>query len=275
MDTIILNFIDNKVKEGKKVALILLTYTSGSTPRKAGSIMAISDDGKTCGTVGGGNLENQILNSAKKAIDKIEDMDFHHKLNEQGNLEMICGGEAKGYIKVFYPKNKLLIIGAGHVGKELYKIASTLDFDITVMDDREEYANKESYPDAKILVGEYEDVLPKLEVDKFTYMVIVTRGHKYDKEALKALINKESAYIGMIGSTRKVKGTLDVLGEDGRYKDSLKKLHAPIGLDIGSNLPSEIALSIMCEIILTKNGKDKARFMRELYKEKVDKIKNN
>ena len=167
MDANILKFIDEKVEEGKKAALILLTQTSGSTPRKAGSIMALCEDGSRCGTVGGGNLENQILISAEEAIEKIEDREFEHILTEKGDLGMICGGEASGYIKVFYPRNKLLIIGAGHVGKALYDLAVTLDFDITVMDDREEYANKDAYPSADIVVGEYEDILPKLEVDKF------------------------------------------------------------------------------------------------------------
>ncbi|EJU24585.1 putative xanthine dehydrogenase accessory factor [Peptoanaerobacter stomatis] len=269
MDANILKFIDEKVEDGKKAALILLTQTSGSTPRKAGSIMALCEDGSRCGTVGGGNLENQILISAEEAIEKIEDREFEHILTEKGDLGMICGGEASGYIKVFYPRNKLLIIGAGHVGKALYDLAVTLDFDITVMDDRQEYANKEAYPDADIVVGEYEDVLPKLEVDKFTSVVIVTRGHKYDKEALKAFINKDTAYIGMIGSRRKIKGTLDVLKEDALYKDNLSKLYAPIGLDIGSNLPSEIALGIMCEIVLCKNGK-KPEHMRDLYRQSVE-----
>lgn len=270
MEKEVLKFIDKQVSNGKKAALIMLTDTSGSTPGKAGSIMAVDEDNKRCGTVGGGNLENQIIISALKAIEDGSDTKFSHNLTETGDLGMVCGGSASGYIKLFRPKHKLVIVGAGHIGKALFEVASTLDFDIIVMDDRKEYANSQNYPGAyEIIVDDYEKSLEELKTDKSTHIVIVTRGHKHDKIALKKLLNKKSGYIGMIGSQRKVKTTLDELSKDERFKDSLYKLYAPIGLDIGSNLPKEIALSIMCEIVLVKNNK-KPALMRDLYKEKMN-----
>ena len=156
------------------------------------------------------------------------------------------------------------------MGKAVYEIAATLDFEVTVLDDREEYANKDNFPKANIIVGEYADILEGLETDKTTAIVIVTRGHVYDKIAVEKLINKESFYIGMIGSKNKVYATLQEIKKDDRYKKSIDKLYAPIGLDIGSNRVKEIALGILCEIFLVKNGK-KPAFMRDLFQEKIKK----
>lgn len=270
MEREVLKFIDEQVAKGKKVAFILLTHTSGSTPGKAGSMMAVNEDDMRVGTVGGGNLENQIIISALEALKDGNDIEFSHNLTESGDLGMICGGVAKGYVKIFYPRHKLVIVGAGHVGKAIFEVAKTLDFDIIVMDDRQEYANEENYKGAfKIIAQDYENSLENLETDKITHIVIVIRGHKHDKIALEKLLNKNSGYIGMIGSQRKVKATIDELSKDDRYKDSIEKLYAPIGLDIGSNLPKEIALSIVCEIVLVKNGK-KPKLMKDVYKEKLN-----
>ena len=223
MEREVLKFIDEQVANGKRVALILLTYTIGSTPGKAGSIMAVTEDDIRKGTVGGGNLENQIIISALDALKEGNDIDFSHNLTESGDLGMICGGTAKGYVKIFHPRHKLVIVGAGHVGKAIFEVAKTLDFDIIIMDDRKEYANEDNYKGAfKIIADDYENSLETLKTDKSTHIVIVTRGHKYDKMALEKLLNKESGYIGMIGSQRKVKSTLDELSKDDRYKDSLE-----------------------------------------------------
>ena len=183
---------------------------------------------------------------------------------------MLCGGNVRGYTKIFYPQNKLIIVGAGHVGKAVYETAVTLDFDVIVLDDRDEYANEVNFPNAKIIVGDYEKILEDIITDKTTAIVIVTRGHAYDKVAVEKLINKESFYIGMIGSKNKVFKTLQEIKKDAKYKDSIDKLYAPIGLDMGSNKVKEIALGILCEIFLVKNGK-KPAFMRDLFQEKIKK----
>ena len=270
MDKDILKFVTQEVEKGNKVSFTILTDADGSSPGKAGAMMAISESGKTIGTVGGGTLENKIMIEAKKAIVDERDIDFDYNLGEKGDLGMLCGGNVKGYTKIFYPQNKLIIVGAGHVGKAVYEIATTLDFEVTVLDDREEYANKDNFPDAKIIVGDYADILEKLETDKTCAIVIVTRGHAYDKIAVEKLINKESFYIGMIGSKNKVFATLQEIKKDDGFKKSIDKLYAPIGLDMGSNRVKEIALGILCEIFLVKNGK-KPAFMRDLFQEKIKK----
>ena len=208
MDKDILKFVNDEVESGNKVSFTILTDSDGSSPGKAGAMMAISENGKTIGTVGGGSLENRIMIEAKKAIIEEKDVEFEYSLGEKGDLGMLCGGNVKGYTKIFYPQNKLIIVGAGHVGKAVYEIATSLDFEIMVLDDREEYANKDNFPSAKIIVGDYAKILEDIQTDKTTAIVIVTRGHAYDKVAVEKLINKESFYIGMIGSKNKVLNTL-------------------------------------------------------------------
>jgi probable xanthine dehydrogenase accessory factor len=271
MDKDIMKFVSDEVENGYKVAFTILTGVAGSSPGKMGAMMAISESGKTIGTVGGGNLENQITIASKKAIEDEKDVDFDYNLGTGGGLGMMCGGNVKGYTKIFLPQNKLIIVGAGHVGKALYEVASTLDLNITVVDDRAEYANVDNFPNANIITGKYEEILDDIKSDINTAIVIVTRGHAYDKVAVEKLINSDYFYIGMIGSKNKVLKTLTQIKEDDRYKDNIEKLYAPIGIDIGSNKVKEIALGILCEIFLVKNNK-KPQFMRDIFNEK---IKNN
>lgn len=273
MDKDIMKFVSDEVENGYKVAFTILTGVAGSSPGKMGAMMALSQSGKTIGTVGGGNLENQITIASKKAIEDEKDIVFDYNLGDGGNLGMMCGGNVKGYTKIFLPQNKLIIVGAGHVGKALYEVANTLELDITVADDRGEYANKENFPNASIITGNYEEILDNIKSDINTAIVIVTRGHAYDKKAVEKLINKEYFYIGMIGSKNKVLKTLQEIKKDDRYKDNIDKLYAPIGIDIGSNRVKEIALGILCEIFLVKNNK-KPQFMRDIFKEQINNTKN-
>ena len=266
-----MKFVSDEVENGYKVAFTILTGVAGSSPGKMGAMMAISESGKSIGTVGGGNLENQITIASKKAIEDEKDVDFDYNLGTGGGLGMMCGGNVKGYTKIFLPQNKLIIVGAGHVGKALYEVASTLDLNITVVDDRAEYANVDNFPNANIITGKYEEILDDIKSDINTAIVIVTRGHAYDKVAVEKLINSDYFYIGMIGSKNKVLKTLTQIKEDDRYKDNIEKLYAPIGIDIGSNKVKEIALGILCEIFLVKNNK-KPQFMRDIFNKK---IKNN
>lgn len=270
MDKDIMKFVSDEVENGYKVAFTILTGVAGSSPGKMGAMMAISESGKTIGTVGGGNLENQITIASKKAIEDEKDVDFDYNLGTGGGLGMMCGGNVKGYTKIFLPQNKLIIVGAGHVGKALYEVASTLDLNITVVDDRAEYANVDNFPNANIITGKYEEILDDIKSDTNTAIVIVTRGHAYDKVAVEKLINSDYFYIGMIGSKNKVLKTLTQIKEDDRYKDNIGKLYAPIGIDIGSNKVKEIALGILCEIFLVKNNK-KPQFMRDIFNEKIKK----
>jgi xanthine dehydrogenase accessory factor len=153
------------------------------------------------------------------------------------------------------PKPALVIAGAGHVGLALARIARQLDFHITVIDDRPDYATAQRFPDARCVVGDIEQELSKLTIDEHTYIVIVTRGHKHDAGALAAVINSPARYLGLIGSKTKIRSILKTLFEQGIAREKLAQVHAPIGYQIGAVTPAEIAVSIAAELIAVRHDR--------------------
>jgi xanthine dehydrogenase accessory factor len=152
------------------------------------------------------------------------------------------------------PRVRLVIVGAGHVGQAVAALASQADFDVWVVDDRAQYANRERFPAAeRVVVGPIEEVLADLEVTAQTYALIVTRGHGHDQEALFHLANMKAPYVGLIGSRRKIRLILDALREAGVPDPALARVAAPVGLDIGSESVVEIAVSIVAELIARRN----------------------
>ncbi len=152
------------------------------------------------------------------------------------------------------PRCRLLIVGGGHVGQAVGNMASELDFDVWVVDDRAEYASRERFPAAeRVMVGDINRVLPGLEITPETYCLIVTRGHNHDEEALFHLADRGARYVGMIGSKRKIKLIFDDLLAEGVAPDVLERVHAPVGIDIGSQTVTEIAISILAELIAHRN----------------------
>lgn len=149
---------------------------------------------------------------------------------------------------------RLLIVGGGHIGQAVGNLAADLDFDVWVVDDREEYANKERFPRAeRIVVGKIGRVLSDIDITPDTYCLIVTRGHNHDEEALFHLAEREARYVGMIGSKRKIKLIFDDLLADGISSEALARVYAPVGIDIGSQTVPEIAVSILSEMIAYRN----------------------
>ena len=155
------------------------------------------------------------------------------------------------YIEPFFPKDKLIIAGAGHIGAALCKLAAALDFEVTVIDDRFTFANKERLPDAtEVITDDPANALRKLPIDENTYITIVTRGHRHDAVVLREVMGKSAAYIGMIGSKRKVRIVFEEFLEQGIATEAqLKRIHSPMGLHIGSESVNEIAISIAAELI--------------------------
>jgi xanthine dehydrogenase accessory factor len=152
------------------------------------------------------------------------------------------------------PRCRLVIVGAGHVGERVASLASDVDFDVWVIDDREMYCNAERFPRAqKLIVGPVDDVLAQLEVDPSTFCIIVTRGHNHDEQALFHLAKTPARYVGMIGSKRKIRLIFDDLRREGISEAALSRVHAPLGFDIGSQSVPEIAVSIVAELIAERN----------------------
>jgi xanthine dehydrogenase accessory factor len=153
-----------------------------------------------------------------------------------------------------WPRIRLIVVGAGHVGQAVASLAAQADFDVWVVDDRHHYANRERFPAAqRLLVGPVDEVLSSLEVSPETYALIVTRGHGHDQEALYQLAPTAAAYVGLIGSRRKIRLIFESLRDAGIAETDLKRVAAPVGLEIGSQSVPEIAISIVAELIARRN----------------------
>lgn len=243
---------------GESVALATIIRSHGSTPRSVGTKMLVFRDGSAMGSIGGGAMEDQIVKEAKLAIEKGQPRLVHFKLKEvdAGHLG-VCGGENDIFVDIITGKKQLIIVGAGHLGKELAKLGAFLGMDVVVFDDRSEYANKERFPSANdIILGDMAKELVRYRFTPWSHVVICTRGHELDGEALAAVIESPVRYIGMIGSQAKKQKIYAELVERGVDPELFNRVRSPIGLDIGAETPEEIAVSIVAEIISTGHGKN-------------------
>ncbi len=162
--------------------------------------------------------------------------------------------DSVAYVPIF-PRCRLIIVGGGHIGMAVGQMASDLEFDVCAIDDRAEFASRDRFPAAQeIIVGPTDYVLPKLEIDSNCYCLIVTRGHKQDEKALYHLIDRGARYVGLIGSRRKINLIFDDLLDEGISHEALAQVHAPVGIDIGSQTVSEIAVSIAAELVAHRNN---------------------
>lgn len=181
------------------------------------------------------------------------------------------------FIEIFFapifPSQRLIVLGGGHIAIPLAQMGKLLNFEVTVIDDRPSFANPGRFPEADVVVcQDFKGALRELEIDNNTYVIIVTRGHRYDQTCLEELLNKpQAAYLGMIGSRRKVATIMSNLQEEGYRQDLLDRVYTPIGLDIGAQSPEEIAVSIMAEIIMV----NRYGFSQGLKNQCAKKNKNN
>jgi xanthine dehydrogenase accessory factor len=247
--------------EGTPFALATIVESLGSTPRKVGAKMLVLPDGSILGTVGGGKVELQVIADAREALKRGTSRTVKYELRFEGEhaLGMACGGEALVFLEVHRPKDKLLIIGAGHIGQKLTPMAKLLDFHVTVLDSREEFVTRERLPEAdSLVVGHPAKTSELVPVDESTHVVIVTHGHMHDKDALRSVAGSPARFIGMIGSRRKVKTVLSELEEEGVPTEALARVRAPIGLDLGGHTPGEVSVSILAQIIAERHGRGSA-----------------
>jgi xanthine dehydrogenase accessory factor len=240
----------------KASALVTVIKTEGSTPRNAGSKMIVLANGEIIGSVGGASVEALVVDKAKECIKSGKCLIDSHNLNDPLNKDtgMICDGMMEFFIEPLSTQNHLFIFGAGHVGLALARLACQVGFEYTVIDDREEFANRDRFPDAGEIVvnnmGKYAD---ELECHPSDFIAIMTRGHMNDYEVIKGIIQKPYRYLGMIGSISKRNEIYSRLRETGITDDLLKEVHSPIGLNIHGETPEEIAVSIVAEMIKVKN----------------------
>jgi xanthine dehydrogenase accessory factor len=259
--------VADALDRGEPAALVTIVSTLGSTPQRVGAKMLVFADGRTVGTIGGGCYENDAFWKAREAISHRQPQLVRYELSDDFAQEtgLICGGQMEVYIEPIEPSPELYVIGAGHVGFHLAKLAGEVGFNVHVVDDREKFANRERFPDATEVVAE--DIpswLTRTGLPAHAYVVIVTRGHTNDLDALRALAPRDLRYLGLIGSRAKVARIYDALTDEGVPAERLGKVHAPIGLDIGAVTPQEIAVSILAELIAVKHGKVKGRDAADL-----------
>jgi xanthine dehydrogenase accessory factor len=224
--------------------------------------MLVFGDGRIVGTIGGGCYENDAFWKAREAITARSPRLVHYELSDDFAQEsgLVCGGQMDVYIEPIEPSPELYVIGAGHVGTHLATLAHAVGFRVHVVDDREKFANRDRFPDvAEVVTEDIPQWLERTRLPVHSYVVIVTRGHTNDLEALRGLAPRELRYLGLIGSRAKVARIYEQLQLDGMDPARLQHVHAPIGLDIGAVTPQEIAVSILAELIAVKHGKIGAR----------------
>ncbi len=236
-------------REGRVSAIATIVECHGSSPQKQGAKMLVRDDGTIMGTLGGGCLEADVVQAARMAMLDGKPMTLPFELTErEGGL--VCGGTLLVYIEPVLPDPHLVILGAGHVGRALCKLARFTGFRVTVVDDRSEFANRGNIPDANdLVVNEFERTFERVTVDKTTYIVVATRGHNHDLDAVKAALRTDAHYIGLLGSRRKKSLLVKSLSEGGFLPGEIERIVIPVGMHIGSVMPEEIAVSIMAQII--------------------------
>jgi xanthine dehydrogenase accessory factor len=247
------------LKNGEEVALVTIVSANGSTPQRVGAKMLVYADGRVLGTIGGGCYENEALWKAREALQTRKAVTVKYELADDFAAEsgLICGGQMHVFIEPIEPSPSVYIFGAGHVGQFVGRIAHEAGFRVHVVDDREKFANRDRFPDAaEIVVEDIPAWLASAALPSSAYAVIVTRGHRHDLDALRALAPRNLRYLGLIGSRAKVKRIYDVLVEDGLVTvEQLEKVYAPIGLDIGAVTPQEIAVAIVAQLIAIRRGK--------------------
>jgi len=236
-------------KQGRVSAIATIVECRGSSPQKQGAKMLVRDDGSIMGTLGGGCLEADVVQAAMMTIKEGDPMTLPFELTErEGGL--VCGGTVLVYIEPVLLDPHLVILGAGHVGRTLAKLARFTGFRVTVVDDRAEFANQENIPDAHdLIVHEFERAFEQVLVENGTFIVVATRGHNHDLDAVKAALRTPAFYIGLLGSKRKRALLRKSLADSGFSPADIDRVIIPVGMEIDSVTPEEIAVSIMAQII--------------------------
>jgi len=249
-------------QEGDVAALATIVWVKGSTPRAEGSKMLVKSDGSILGSVGGGCLEADVWQTAMKVIEEETPkvLNFDLTGREDTPEGLICGGTMQVFVEPILPQPIIYLFGAGHVSFAVSRIAGMTGFRVAVIDDRPAYASAERFPDASdFYVEDPTTMVPKLNINKVSYLVIACRGHLEDQQVLAEAVKTPAAYIGLIGSKKKVKTIFSNLQAEGIPKEALDRVHAPIGVPIATETPEEIAVSIMAEIIDVRRQKAKRR----------------
>jgi xanthine dehydrogenase accessory factor len=239
-------------KQGRRGAMATIVNVRGSIPSFKTAKMLVRDDGSIVGTIGGGCVEAEVWQAAREVMESERPRTMTFDLNQDPKYDagLVCGGTLEVFVEPVLPPADLYIFGAGHVAASLYQVARLAGFDLTIVDDRESYANRQRFPEAReVICDDFEKAALQLSISEPSYIVIVTRGHRDDMRILRWAVQTPARYVGMIGSKRKTITIFKELQEEGLPAELFERVHAPVGLDIGAITPEEIAVSITAELI--------------------------
>jgi xanthine dehydrogenase accessory factor len=242
-------------REGRRGAVATIVNVRGSIPSFKTAKMLVRDDGSIVGTIGGGCVEADVWQAARQVMEEEKPRTLTFNLNQDPKYDtgLVCGGTLDIFIEPVLPQALLYIFGAGHVSFSLYKTAKDAGFSVTIIDDRETYANRDRFPEAQDVIAEdFDQAMARLTPSEAAYIVIVTRGHRDDMRVLRWAVQTKARYVGMIGSKRKTIGIFRELQKEGLPATLFDRVYAPIGLDIGASTPEEIAVSITAELIAVR-----------------------
>ena len=244
--------LENK---GELFALCTIINSQGSTPRHIGSKMVVFPDKKILGSVGGGETENRVIQIAVNSMNSGKPEILHYDLVDLADGDPgVCGGQVDVFIEPFGAKPTVLIIGAGHVGKAVSYLAKWMGYKIIMSDDRPDLCTVENNPYAvEFCISPPEDITKLIHITTNTFVIFTTRSLDIDVAALPSILSSAAPYIGVIGSKRRWELAKTSLIQSGISKEVFNRIKSPIGLDIKAETPEEIAISIMGEIILSRN----------------------
>jgi xanthine dehydrogenase accessory factor len=247
-----LSRVSDLLAQGKIFCLATVT-TSGQTGVPVGHKTIVLPDGKMEGGSGSAQLDGAVHDLARRALAE----------RQNGTVTTDDGTEV--YLDILSPDPKLLICGAGHIGLSLARFSREVGFRVTILDDRSDFAHPARFPGCDVIAEDYAVALQGMPLGPSSYAVVVTRGHEHDSECLAEILPKETAYIGLIGSRRRIHFVLEALARKGIPRERLNDIFTPIGLPVGSESPEEIALAIAAELVcVRRRGPSHARALRTL-----------
>ena len=243
-------------RSGRRGALATIVHTNGSIPSYESSRMLVREDGTIAGTIGGGCVEADVWAAAREVMEREAPRKMVFNLNHEASYDngLICGGTLEVFVEPILPQPIAYLFGGGHVSMAVAKAASTAGFGIVVIDDREQFANRDRFPMADQVIASFEEAFARIQPNASSYLIIVTRGHKQDMRVLSWALRTDARYIGMIGSKRKVLSTYKALEAEGFQPEEFERVFAPMGVDIGALSPEEIAVSITAELVAVRRN---------------------
>jgi xanthine dehydrogenase accessory factor len=244
------------MRRGEAVALVTVVRVRGATPCAPGARLLVRADGRLVGTLGGARTDERARDDALAALASGDPALLTYHLDpDTGESVGSCGATVEVFVEPVRPEPRLLVAGSGYVAQALARLAASLGWHITLLDDRSELLRAATLPaGVESAVGEMGEQVTERRPDRLTAVVIVTRGHHSDQAVLRSALATDAGYIGMIGSRSKVQSIFRALIRDGAAEEALARGHAPIGLDLRAETPDEIALSIAAELLLWRRG---------------------